>query len=242
MFSAPRLRSLAFAALVLLNASAVLAGVRLSVYNGRVSVSASNATIGQILQEWARVGRVDVVNLDRLSGAPLTLELLDMPEAQALDVILRSAGGYIASARSSPSANESSFDRLVVIPVAARVGSDQAPAFSATVSRTDDDDAAGDAEVPAGAMPPSPIQRPRASMQVQPNAMQLMPPPQPAPRQPEVIAAPVATPSAAPTSAGAVSAPGMIAAQPPTRRAVSNPPAPAAVPPSILGTAPSSDR
>ena len=56
---------------------------------GRVTLVARNAPIRTILAEWARLGGATVVNGERVAGAPVTLELTDVPERQALDVILR---------------------------------------------------------------------------------------------------------------------------------------------------------
>ena len=59
--------------------------------NGRVSLVAKDATVRQILAEWARVGQTKIVNVERVPGGPVTLELTNVPEAQALDVLLRVA-------------------------------------------------------------------------------------------------------------------------------------------------------
>ena len=67
--------------------------------NGRVTLVATDATVRQILAEWARVGQTKIVNVERIPGGPLTLELTDVPEAQALDILLRSVSGYIAAPR-----------------------------------------------------------------------------------------------------------------------------------------------
>ena len=83
----------------LLTASAASADVQLQLHDGRVSIVAKDATVRQILAEWARVGQTKVVNVDRIPGGPLTLELSNMPEAQALDVLLRSVSGYMAAPR-----------------------------------------------------------------------------------------------------------------------------------------------
>lgn len=73
--------------------------VSLQFNNGRVTLTAQNASLRTILTEWARVGGTRMVNHERISGAPVTLELTDVPERQALEVLLRSAAGYIATAR-----------------------------------------------------------------------------------------------------------------------------------------------
>ena len=48
----------------------------------------------QILTEWARIGGTKVVGGEKMTGAPLTLKLVNVPERQALDIILRNVAGY----------------------------------------------------------------------------------------------------------------------------------------------------
>ena len=69
--------------------------------NGRVTIIADNVPLRQILQEWARVGQTKIVNADKLAGPAhnVTLQLIDAPERDALDILLRSASGYIAAPR-----------------------------------------------------------------------------------------------------------------------------------------------
>ena len=75
------------------------ADVQVTMQNGRVTVIAKNATLAQILAEWARVGQTKIVNGERVPGGPVTLQLTDMPEQQALDTLLRSIAGYMAAPR-----------------------------------------------------------------------------------------------------------------------------------------------
>src|SRR3954463_3407791 len=82
-------------------APVVHADVQVSLRNGRVTLVAKDATLRQILTEWARVGRLKIVNLERIPGGPLTLELRDVPEGEALDILLRSLSGYIAAPRAT---------------------------------------------------------------------------------------------------------------------------------------------
>jgi hypothetical protein len=113
-------RTLGFVVLASLLASpAAFADVKLSMKDGKVTLVAKDVTVKQILTEWARVGQTKIVNLERIPGGPLTLELVDVPEAQALDVLLRSVAGYMAAPRSASVANLSSFDRIVVMPTSA---------------------------------------------------------------------------------------------------------------------------
>ena len=54
--------------------SAAFAEVQLTLQNGRVSIVAKDATVRQILTEWARVGKTQILNVDKIPGAPLTLD------------------------------------------------------------------------------------------------------------------------------------------------------------------------
>jgi hypothetical protein len=93
-----------------------LAEVRLTIANGHVNLEAKDATVRQILDEWARVGQTKFVNVERLTGAPLTLQLTDMPETQALEILLRSVSGYLLAPRPVAAASLSQFDRILVMP------------------------------------------------------------------------------------------------------------------------------
>lgn len=95
------------------------ADVHVTMQNGRVSVVAKDATLRQILTEWARVGQAKVVNVERVPGGPMTIELRDIPEAQALEILLRSLSGYMAAPRATQAPNLSRFDRIVVMPTMA---------------------------------------------------------------------------------------------------------------------------
>src|SRR3954447_7309635 len=95
------------------------AEVQVSLQNGRVTLLAKDATVRQILTEWARVGQTKIVNVERIPGGPVTLELRDVPEQQALRVLLRSLGGYVTAPRTTTVANASMFDRILVMPVVA---------------------------------------------------------------------------------------------------------------------------
>jgi hypothetical protein len=106
------------------------AEVRLTIVDGYVTIDARDATIRQILDEWARVGQTRIVNSDRVTGGPVTLQLTRVPEGAALDILLRSVSGYMAAPRSAPVANASTFDRILVMPpsVAPRVAAQPAAA------------------------------------------------------------------------------------------------------------------
>src|SRR5688500_261493 len=74
-------------------------GLTLSIHDGLVSIDAQDVTVRQILTEWARVGKTQIINVERIAGGPITLKLDALPEKQALDIVLRAIPGYIALPR-----------------------------------------------------------------------------------------------------------------------------------------------
>src|SRR5215471_12654823 len=115
-----KLLKLAVVAASLLVAATASAEVQLTIQNGRVSLKAKDATLRQIMQEWARVGQTKVLNAERLPGGPITLELTNVTEKEALDTLLRTVSGYVAALREvTVAGNASVFDRILVMPAAA---------------------------------------------------------------------------------------------------------------------------
>jgi hypothetical protein len=108
--------ALVVAALIIAPAAHARAQVQLAMKDGLVTLSAKDATVRQILTEWARIGQTRIVNGERVMGGPISLELIDVPEKQALDIVLRSISGYMAAPRPDPIANASRFDRILVLP------------------------------------------------------------------------------------------------------------------------------
>ena len=92
------------------------ADVSLQLHNGRVTLLARRAPIQQVLGEWARKGSTRIVNLERVAGPPLTLELNDLPEQKALAIVLRSVAGYIAAPRAVAVPGASLYDRILILP------------------------------------------------------------------------------------------------------------------------------
>ena len=106
------------AALLLTSAAAAQSpGVSIQFHNnGSVTLQARNAPLRTILQEWARSGRTTFVNAERVAGAPMTIELTNVPEREALATLLRSTSGYIVGARAVATAGASSYDRIMILP------------------------------------------------------------------------------------------------------------------------------
>jgi hypothetical protein len=93
--------------------------VRLFIKDGRVTLTARDATLREILIEWERVGGTRIVNRDRVPGTRLTLELANVTEEQALTTLLRPIAGYLASRRLGPEGGASAFSRIVLMPALA---------------------------------------------------------------------------------------------------------------------------
>jgi hypothetical protein len=96
--------------------STAFADVQFSLRDGRVSIVAKDATIAEILAVWAKVGQATIINAERLPHDRVTLELTNVGEQQALDVLLRAVSGYLAAPRAIPVASASQFDRIFVMP------------------------------------------------------------------------------------------------------------------------------
>ena len=83
-------------------------------HDGLVTIDATSVPVRTILTEWAKKGGTKVVGAERVAGAPLTVKLVDVPEAKALEVVLRSVAGYMAAPRSTGTGS-SIYDRIMVM-------------------------------------------------------------------------------------------------------------------------------
>jgi hypothetical protein len=222
--------SFAVAALVLA-ASTAFAEVHVTMQNGRVTVVAKDATIRQILTEWARVGQTKIVNIERIPGGPITLELTNVTEGQALEVLLRTLSGYITAPRAVDAASLSQFDRIIIMPTLAAARPTVAsapppPVFQQTPQFTQQlpaaDDEPDDQRPTPAAVPPAnrgPVFNAFPQPQVvnpQPSAPVAFPGAVPAAATPPPQQAVQPANAAAPTSPyGGVAVPGMIVPAPP---------------------------
>ena len=209
------LRCMCLAALAFGLATTASAGdLKLSMQNGRVTVIADNVPLRQILQEWSRVGQSKILNIDKVTGPSVTLQLIDMPEKDALDILLRSASGYIAAPRPEMIAGASMYDRITIMavsrPPAATASAVPPPTFQRPPQPIDESDepinvAAPQPQnpvviqypgMPPGMMPPPAVQSqpgmpttpatsPRPGMLPQPQPQ--MPGMPPNPYQPTII-------------------------------------------------------
>jgi hypothetical protein len=109
-------RSALAVALLAVAASPARAGeVKVTLNQGLVTIIADDAPISRILAEWARVGQTKIVNGDKMMTV-VSLQLVDVPERQALDILLRSASGYMAAERPTALQGASAFDRIMILP------------------------------------------------------------------------------------------------------------------------------
>jgi hypothetical protein len=89
--------------------------LKLSFHDGRVTLDATSVPVRTILTEWGKVGGTKVVGAERITGAPMTVRLVDVTEAQALETILRSVAGYMAAPRNGSTTGPSIYDRILVM-------------------------------------------------------------------------------------------------------------------------------
>lgn len=217
-------------AALLVAVSSASADVHLTMANGRVSLVAKDATVRQILAEWARVGQTRIVNMERVPGGPVTLELTNVPESQALEVLLRSLSGYITAPRPVDAANLSRFDRIIIMPTLASArpatSSPPPPVFQQNPQfpppqQAADDDTDDEKPAPNVPVPNQPPRGPVFNSFPQPQVVnpQTAPMTQPG-NQPQQAPAGQQTPAGAPSPKpvapyGGVAVPGMVAPPPP---------------------------
>jgi hypothetical protein len=144
------------AAMLLAAASAEAQQLALQIQDGRVTLDAQNVPVRQILAEWARVGGAKVVNGEKVAGAPVTLQLRDVPERQALDTILRGVSGYMLAARPDGVSGVSAFDRIMILPTSAAPRNAPAPAITGFPARPYPQPAPADADEQIANFEPDP--------------------------------------------------------------------------------------
>ena len=57
-----------------------------------------------------------ILNADRIADAPVSLDFANVPERDALDMLLSNAAGYVASVRESEQRGTSAFTLIVILP------------------------------------------------------------------------------------------------------------------------------
>jgi hypothetical protein len=102
-------------ALLAVPSQAAAGELKLTIQNGLVTLIADEVPLSMIMAEWARIGQTKIVNGDKIT-TPVSLHIVDTPERKALDILLRTASGYMAAERPTPIASASMFDRIMILP------------------------------------------------------------------------------------------------------------------------------
>ena len=84
--------------------------------DGRMTLSAEGVPLHSILLEWARIGGSEVTNLEVVTRDLISLEFVDVAEAEVLDTLLRDTQGYVLVARSETDEGSSLFQHLMILP------------------------------------------------------------------------------------------------------------------------------
>lgn len=113
---------------VVMAAPAFAQQLKLDFHGGLVTVEASNVPVRTILTEWGKIGGTRIVGAERITGSPLTLKLVNVTEAKALETILRSVAGYMVAPRSVAAAGPSMYDRILVMATSSAPASANRPA------------------------------------------------------------------------------------------------------------------
>jgi len=142
--------------------SAAAQGVTLEFQGGKVRLLAQNVSVSQILAEWSRSGRTTIVNGERVPGPPVTLELQNVTEEEALDIVLRNVSGYLVAARETAISGASAFDRIYILPTSSRPST--AAATSASLPQAVQVQDAGDDDPPPPNAPRGPNTPPGARL------------------------------------------------------------------------------
>ncbi len=116
-------------------------GLDVSFADGRVTVIADQVPLHTILDEWSKLGDTQFVDseddgdartaIEQLAPQPMQIHLVDVPEAEALRILLRDAAGFIAAPKAEHVAGASRFGRVLVMATSrAAAGSTLAPVAS----------------------------------------------------------------------------------------------------------------
>ena len=89
--------------------------LKLTIRNGLVTLIAEDVPLSAIMAEWSRLGQTQIVNGDKIS-TPVSLQIVDVPERRALDILLRPVSGYMVAERPAVLAGASVFDRIMILP------------------------------------------------------------------------------------------------------------------------------
>ncbi|MCC7178631.1 MAG: hypothetical protein IT177_09600 [Acidobacteria bacterium] len=188
-----------------LSASASAQQLTLQFQDGRVTVDAAGVPVRTILSEWARLGGTRVVGGEKVAGAPVTIRLENVPEAQALEIILRNVAGYMAAPRRADSTGASAYDRILVLPTSSAPAAASASAGTRANGNGNNANALNGTQrgVRGGFIPPPPTEEQQAVAEEPDPGVNQPPFSFPAPGQNPFQAAGQPTPFGTPVAPGA---------------------------------------
>ena len=133
--------------------------IRMAIDGGRVTLSATEAPLADVLAEWSRVGGTRFVGAERIGRETVTLRLVEADEADAIRLLLRAAAGYVAAPRRAGAAGAARYDRVTIL--AARRTPAPAPnnAARAPAHETDAGGTPAGSGAPSGLLPMEELQR-----------------------------------------------------------------------------------
>jgi hypothetical protein len=130
--------------------------------NHHVTLIARDMTASRILDRWAQIGGTEVVNGAAVQGGPVSLQLTDVSEREALEILLRGTDGYMIAERDDAAAGLSSIGKILILPKSAV--RNQSPLNAATFDRPDYSQPTG-------------VQAEQAFVPTTPDVVQTTPPP-----------------------------------------------------------------
>lgn len=95
---------------------------------GRVTITAHEAPVAAILGAWEQHGGSIIVGAGGLPDQPVSVQLVDVPERDALRVLLRAAAGYVALPRAASQPGASAYDRVLIMAAPAAAAARRLPA------------------------------------------------------------------------------------------------------------------
>lgn len=128
--------------------------ITLTLRGGSVWLTVKQATLPQVMDTWARQGRMTIVGFEHLRGQPFDLDLANVTEEDALAILLRPAVGYMAVIRQDAGPGDSKFQRIWILP-----GKPSTPTAAATPAPPPDPAAVQPAIGPDGLPVPDDQQR-----------------------------------------------------------------------------------
>ena len=90
--------------------------LELSFHEGQVTIIASEVPLDEILAEWSRLGNTTFINADGISSRLISVALIDVAEAKALDVLLSEVAGYLFAPRPLRKIGTSVYDPIFLMP------------------------------------------------------------------------------------------------------------------------------